>query len=454
MGFYTCNVLETITEVPQIIDGEYDTVRIQERISEKKFAGYIEGLLEIYDPAQDFLVTGWIEADNRNAQAQCEQLAENFFKTQSVGLTKYLDCAKIFFVHKGQIPSEWARRLGFRVQRMHRSGPMTSLAFILIYQPAKSSINASRLQKIVPEPISTLQEYSQADEVEDYGRGRQLNRQLSGPQTPDILSERPLSRGASQSMMDVEPSYQSESRPRSFKAPTFVLQPEFMNMDSNAQSNTFQSAQDSRRSRQSEQRGRVPAFPQGMQDPYNEGMYEEEVNYGENFQQQQQYNQPRSFSRGFSREQSNENSRGSNRQSFHKWQNQGTYKKFTENPRPQPVRNVPTVRTPTKSPSANEPNPFYLEYLKNKSRSQALGSSPIAQKYLGRSPNVGNQQNFQRSGYSSQNVGGGNFNKYQTSQNPSSQRFSRPQNENRGGFVYSNLMNKPYSQNYPPKKQW
>mmetsp|Transcript_60166 Transcript_60166/g.69724 ORF Transcript_60166/g.69724 Transcript_60166/m.69724 type:complete len:137 (+) Transcript_60166:1-411(+) len=88
----------------------------------------------------------------------------------------------------------------------------------------------------------------------------------------------------------------------------------------------------------------------------------------------------------------------------------------------------PFRQSRTQNPQGGgQPNPFYLEYLKKKNKDSALSRSPIAQRYLGASPNSSQNrykpQNFQRPGGNSQPFRGnqgGNFGggfKY-SSQNP------------------------------------
>ena len=403
-------------------------------------------------------------------------MAQSFLQTEFVGLTKYLNCAKIFFIHKEQIPNEWIQRLGFQVQKIYRSGPISSLAFVLIYQPSKSNVDVSRLQKISPEPISAIHEPSkthnktqirETSQSIDSTRGHQFNRQQSGPRTPDILSNyepQQLSRNPSQSLGDQEP--------RSFKPPTFNIRDEFMDMDTDAQnlhhqgnSRGSQSRDNSRRSWQpaNEQQRAADVMQEEGQEMYNEDLYEEEMRYGQG--PQPRHNQPTHFGR--SREQSQDSRSFSNqeRRQPNKWQNQEQYPRYPENNR----QRAPVERNfaPTRAAQGNQPNPFYLEYLKSKSSSQALSSSPIAQKFLSRSPNPSYDtrttanSNFQRTNYPSRDVSKGeygrrpNFTQSYKAQSYGNQQY-KPENERRGGFVYSNQMStnrhqKPFN---PQKNMW
>ena len=189
IGMYSSSPIDTIREIPQIIDERSDILRIQGKLSLQKFEAYMREFSNLFNEKDQFIIAGWIEADSLPHQQSCERIANDFLQDNSVGITRYLDCAKIFFIHKDQMPAEWVQKLDFRIQKVEQSVNPPSLAFVLIFQPAKASFDTSLLKRIVPEPQKPYQEpirNSQfAEEQKSHNPRQRSNRGLSDLVTGD-----------------------------------------------------------------------------------------------------------------------------------------------------------------------------------------------------------------------------------------------------------------------------
>ena len=355
--------------MPQIIDEKVDRLRLEKKMSIQKFAPYLNKILNAPNSQQQCqIITGWVEADTADFQACLERVAQNYFETDHVGVIEYLDCAKLYFMHRDQILNEWSRRLAIKFRKTNKFNAPATLTFILIYKPYKSSVDISIIKKITPEAVPSFPEVDTEDDRDFNGNGRSNNRlyrRPSGPETP-------------------EASLYSETS-RSQRPPVFNIRPEFINMDSNSYNR---------------RRG-------------NSNSYQSRSPYG-----------PRS---NFPMDRSeHSNSRGQE-SSLEPGEVRGRAPQISKN------------RAPMQG--GGQPNPFYLEYLKNKSNNPTLATSPIAQKYFGASPNRSYQSQSYSSqqGYGSRGQGGSQY------QQPQSQGFNRGQ----VGFSYQ----KPAYQNVY-KKQW
>ena len=131
-------------------DERNDLLKAQGKMANERFESYMEEFRKQYNPKSHCVIAGWVEAETVAQQNACNKQSQDFLSESSTGMARYLDCAKLFFIHKNQMPIEWARKLDFKIRKIKDSAYSPSLAFILIYQPEKSSVDVSILKKIVP----------------------------------------------------------------------------------------------------------------------------------------------------------------------------------------------------------------------------------------------------------------------------------------------------------------
>lgn len=158
VGMYTCASADIIRQIPLIVDEKSNLLKVQGKMSTQRFEGYMDEFLRIFDSRNHHVIAGWIEAETSNQQDACDQIAHEFLREASIGMIRYLDCAKLFFIHKNQMPFEWTKKLDFKIRKVKQSVYPPSLAFILIYQPSKSTIDVSKLKKINPQLQTPYQE--------------------------------------------------------------------------------------------------------------------------------------------------------------------------------------------------------------------------------------------------------------------------------------------------------
>ena len=234
--------------MPRIVTDFDGSLKIHGYITVDKCEGYLNELLQAFDTTGTYAINGWIEDERGSYRANCQNIAQDLLNRGSVGMTKYLDCAKIFFMHRDQIPSQWSQRFVFKTRKVHFSSPFPRLAFILIYQPAKSSIDASMIDKIIPD-IITPQDSGYSDsqyqnKQRDF-RGNTYSNPIGGRNDRYVNVRQPVV---------------------NVRQPVVNIKPEFMNMDSNENSNYFTNYEGS------QSLGRGQSFtPQNVQnDPYSE----------------------------------------------------------------------------------------------------------------------------------------------------------------------------------------
>lgn len=383
VGFYTLARLDKIEQLPQIVTDYDGSFKILGYLSADKCDTYLNDLL-MADMSGTTAINGWIEDERGgNYQSNCQLIAQELLNRGSVGMTKYLDCAKIFFMHRDQIPSQWSQRFGFRTKKVRANSPFPRLAFILIYQPAKSSMDVSLLDKIVPQIIQPFQDFQHSSQ------------QFQGQQR-DFQGQQRDFRGGYNTQR--EERYESPRQP-----PVVNIKPEFLNMDSN--SNTFSSYQGSQRHR----------FETSYNDPYNEPIQSQRGNFGGQspYSYQNRNQNQRSRSPG-----------GFQGRSFYSQPPQQQFRKPSGEyrPRQKPIQrgqydpeeevkgeefnastqvqdeslepgeitgNVP--RGPnrggqrgSRSPNNVSQNPLYQEYLQKKSAGKTISpaQNPVIQKYL------------------------------------------------------------------------
>lgn len=136
--------------MPQIIDERNNLLTIQGKMSLQKFDAYINDCFRVSQEKGYYVISGWVESESFAHQESCQRIALEFLSESSVGVTKYFDCAKIFFAHKEQIPIDWTRQLDFKIKKIHQSTIPPSLVFILMYQPSKAPSDPALLPKIMP----------------------------------------------------------------------------------------------------------------------------------------------------------------------------------------------------------------------------------------------------------------------------------------------------------------
>lgn len=158
-------------------------------MSIKRFDAYMNEFLSYYEENKHFVISGWIEAETVTHQDSCERIAQDFLAESSAGLTKYLDCAKLFFFHKDQMPMDWSRKLDFKIKKVNPSIKPPSLAFILMYQPSKAAEDVSLLPKIIPQLREPYIEPARSSQA--VGRQKSFESELKTPEyTSDELTKK------------------------------------------------------------------------------------------------------------------------------------------------------------------------------------------------------------------------------------------------------------------------
>ena len=158
VGMYTCASMDVIKQIPLILDDRSNLLKVQGKMSTQRFEGYMDEFMAIFDVKNHYVIAGWVEAESSSQQDICDQMAQEFLRESSIRMIRYLDCAKLFFIHKNQMPFEWTRKLDFKICKVRPSAFPPSLAFILIYQPSKSTVDFTKLKKINPQIQTPFQE--------------------------------------------------------------------------------------------------------------------------------------------------------------------------------------------------------------------------------------------------------------------------------------------------------
>lgn len=106
---------------------------------------------------EQYIISGWVESYVPICQDMCERMASNLLFNNRVGIYKYADCVKIFFMHQKQFRPEWLQKFLFTKKNLQKVS-YSSLYFLLMFQPYKFSSNLSLLKKIKPEIIIPYKE--------------------------------------------------------------------------------------------------------------------------------------------------------------------------------------------------------------------------------------------------------------------------------------------------------
>ena len=85
----------------------------------------------------DFIVSGWIESHISIYHNVFEKYGRELLNSSKVGMTKYMNCSKIYFLHKDQMRPEWYERLNFKIEKIQKNS-QPNLYFIIMYKPEKA----------------------------------------------------------------------------------------------------------------------------------------------------------------------------------------------------------------------------------------------------------------------------------------------------------------------------
>lgn len=440
-------------------------MRIKGYITADRFTTYLNDVMDEIEEDLYYAISGWIDSESDSQKTNLDLLAQDLLSSNSVGMIKYLDSAKIFFLHKKQILEKWTHKLGFEVRSLKRSTPLSMLAFVLIYEPSKA--NGQEFKKLTPKSVATYQGSTRPAQVfssDTSGKNKNLEALI----------------GASQN--------------DNFRAPVVNIRPEFMNMDSNsADPNNsrghrgFQNYENNQQGHQSQSM---------VFDPYNEEpVYEEEFGFGNGQNRQSRGFKGFNTTGSFSRENSRDNSNRPQKNYIHPQQQQ----RF--NPQQQPAKkffkptnsfgfaqrqpyrsqftadgsqtqrqnapqypnysqiqrnqsNTRPFNTHNRVAGNAEPNPFYTDYLKKKQNQMSL--SP-AGRYTSHSPmNATNKLLFDDNRYpgGSQKPFNSQKNKFSTHQQQNFKENMRGQTytSQTNSQSYSNMFaRQPFGQTYTAK---
>lgn len=81
-------------------------------------------------------------------------MAFNFLAEDKIGIMKYYECTKLYFLHEKQFRPEWVRWLKFKKKKLQQDS-CPSLYFILIFQPSKFPFDLSILKYMEPEFVES-----------------------------------------------------------------------------------------------------------------------------------------------------------------------------------------------------------------------------------------------------------------------------------------------------------
>ena len=84
-------------------------------------------------------------------------MTNQYLAFDRIGMIKYYECAKIYFLHEKQLRPEWARWLKFKKKKLHRNS-CPSLYFVLIYEPSKFPFDFSLLKYMEPEIVESYRQ--------------------------------------------------------------------------------------------------------------------------------------------------------------------------------------------------------------------------------------------------------------------------------------------------------
>lgn len=360
IGLYSCSSVEAIKEIPEIVTEHDKSLKIKGYTPMERFTMYLNDVLDEGD--QNIAVSGWIDSEDDNQRKNLDLLAQDLLSSNSVGMIKYLDSAKIFFLHKNQILSKWTQPLGFEVKSLKRSSTSASLAFVLIYEPSKARSQIEELRKITPRSITPFQGATQS-KAQTTAQSRSAGGLSS--QIDDLL-----------------------------KPPTVNIKPEFLNMDSNS---AHGEKNNNSRSGFSGFENRQQGYPsQSMVfDPYNEEpVYEEEFGFGNQFQNRQ----PRDFNQGrFSQENSRDLSAGRQFQKNYQQPQQQPFKRFN----PQQQQGAKKFFKPTNAGGYQQRQSFGNQFTSNTQTQRQNTGFTAAPQYPSNYPK--RQDSTQGAGYPQRN---------------------------------------------------
>jgi len=101
------------------------------------------------------IISGWVENRISIYQSRCEQIAQDFLQTETIGTTTYdHKSTRILFLHKDQINSTWKSKLRFRTKKLTKtSNPI--LCFIIITRADRLAKNTRYITPIVEKQLGT-----------------------------------------------------------------------------------------------------------------------------------------------------------------------------------------------------------------------------------------------------------------------------------------------------------
>jgi hypothetical protein len=105
-------------------------------------------------------------------------MASNLLFSNRVGIFKYADCVKMFFMHQKQFRPEWVQKFLFTKKRLQKVSYST-LYFLLMFQPHKYPSNLALLKKIKPEIIIP---YKESDRTLIEEKASENNNEIKSPQ--------------------------------------------------------------------------------------------------------------------------------------------------------------------------------------------------------------------------------------------------------------------------------
>ena len=103
---------------------------------------------------KEYIMSGWIEPANDAEREKVERIALYFMNHDKVGIFKYFESAKIFFMNENQLLPEWIQRLKYKTKKSDQN-LCPGLCFIMMFQPGKVPFSQPVLRTIEPEIITS-----------------------------------------------------------------------------------------------------------------------------------------------------------------------------------------------------------------------------------------------------------------------------------------------------------
>ncbi len=150
MALFTCDDFKKISRIPQFT--ETDPLKIKFKKHKNKVEDYFNNVLN--EDSGIRIISGWVENRISIYQSRCEQIAQDFLLTDTIGTTTYdHKSTRILFLHKDQINSTWKSKLKFRTKKLTKtSNPI--LCFIIISRADRLTKNTRYITPFVEKQLS------------------------------------------------------------------------------------------------------------------------------------------------------------------------------------------------------------------------------------------------------------------------------------------------------------